>query len=212
MDKFAGLDGHTSSCTLGVMNPKGKHLSCLVIETNGEALVNVITGIPGKVHLCIEEGSQSCWLAEILSPHVEELVVVGLGQRRSKGQKNDQRDAFARGRHAAQQRPGERRLQAGRPVLDPAPARQGPCADRAGRRGGYRRRQDKGCYQQRAEPEEGPQQPDDSLGTRVKQRGFPAGVQVINQKNGGQIVTRSAERGRGRYLVRFSAYSVVGPF
>jgi transposase len=95
MDKFAGLDGHTSSCTLGVVNPKGKHLSCQVIETNGEALVNVITGIPGKVHLCIEEGSQSSWLAEILSPHVAELVVVGLGQRRSKGQKNDQRDAFA---------------------------------------------------------------------------------------------------------------------
>jgi hypothetical protein len=95
MHKFAGLDGHTSSCTLGVVNPKGKHLSCQVVETNGEALVNAITGIPGKLHLCIEEGTQSCWLAEILSPHVEELVVVGLGQRRGKGQKNDKRDAFA---------------------------------------------------------------------------------------------------------------------
>jgi transposase len=95
MDKFAGLDGHTSSCTLGGMNPKGKHLGCQVIETNGEALVNAVTSIPGKLHLCIEEGTQSSWLAEILSPHVEELVVVGVGRRRSKGPKSDKRDAFA---------------------------------------------------------------------------------------------------------------------
>ena len=95
MHKFAGLDGHTSSCTLGVVNPKGKHLSCQVVETNGEALVNAVTSIPGKLHLCLEEGTQSSWLAEILSPHVEELVVVGVGRKRSKGPKDDKRDAFA---------------------------------------------------------------------------------------------------------------------
>ena len=96
MDKFAGLDLHASSCTLGVMNPKGKHLSCQVLETNGEALINALKATPGRLHLCLEEYTQSIWLAEILSPHVEELVVLGLEQQRnSSGAKNDQRDAFA---------------------------------------------------------------------------------------------------------------------
>ena len=93
MHKFAGLDVHASSCTLGVMNRNGKHLGCQVVETNGEALINAIKATPGRLHLCVEEGTQSSWLVEILSPFVEDLVVIGR-RKRSSGPKNDMRDAF----------------------------------------------------------------------------------------------------------------------
>ncbi|MBW2424471.1 MAG: transposase [Deltaproteobacteria bacterium] len=49
--------------------------------------------IPGRKHLVMEEGLQSAWLYETLSPHVDELVVAGITQ--SRGPKSDKRDAYA---------------------------------------------------------------------------------------------------------------------
>ena len=46
--------------------------------------------IPGHKHLVYEEGLQSAWLYETLSPHVDELVVAGITQ--SRGPKSDKRD------------------------------------------------------------------------------------------------------------------------
>jgi transposase len=39
------------------MGPSGKRLKSMV-ETNGAALVEAVKGIPGRVHLCLEEGTQ----------------------------------------------------------------------------------------------------------------------------------------------------------
>lgn len=92
MDKFAGLDVHAVSCTLAVMSASGKRLKSEVLETNGRVLVDALRRISGRVHLCIEEGTQSAWLYEILSPHVLELVVTV--PERNEGQKDDLRDAW----------------------------------------------------------------------------------------------------------------------
>jgi hypothetical protein len=62
-----------------------------VVETNRRALVEAIRVIPGHKHLCFEEGAQSAWFYEILSPHVQEIVVAGITRKR--GQKNDRFDA-----------------------------------------------------------------------------------------------------------------------
>jgi len=94
MDRYVGLDAHSESCTMAVMGPSGKRLKSMVVETNGGALVEAVRSIPGRVHLCLEEGTQSAWLHELLSPHVEELVVVVPPQ--SRGAKDDLRDAWAR--------------------------------------------------------------------------------------------------------------------
>ena len=94
MERYIGLDGHAVSCTLGVISETGKRLKEIVVETNGEALVEAIRMIPGRKHLALEEGTQSAWLYELLTPHVEEVVVVGLTRR--KGPKSDKIDAYAR--------------------------------------------------------------------------------------------------------------------
>ena len=44
--------------------------------------------------MCLEEGTQSAWLYELLKPHVAEVVVAVAPER--KGSKDDQRDAWAR--------------------------------------------------------------------------------------------------------------------
>ena len=93
MDRYIGLDAHASSCTVAVIGPSGRKLQCQVIETNAKALITFIRTIPKNRRLIFEEGTHSSWLFEVLSPHVQELVVVGV--RRSRGPKSDKIDAFA---------------------------------------------------------------------------------------------------------------------
>lgn len=92
MDRYIGLDVHASSCTVAVVAPSGKRLNSQVVETNAAALIEVIRSIPGTRHLCMEEGTLSDWLYEVLSPHVQELVVKGVVQ--SRDSKSDKLDAF----------------------------------------------------------------------------------------------------------------------
>lgn len=94
MDRYVGVDAHAESCTLGVLAGSGKRLKSMVVETNGRALVEAIRSIPGRVHVCLEEGTQSAWLYEILQPHAEEVVVTVPEENR--GPKDDARDAWAR--------------------------------------------------------------------------------------------------------------------
>jgi hypothetical protein len=54
-------------------------------------LIEFVKQIPGRRHLCTEENTQSQWLYEILTPHVDDLAIV-LG-RKSRGNKDDERDA-----------------------------------------------------------------------------------------------------------------------
>ena len=94
MERTIGLDAHGASCTFAVVGPSGRKLRQHVEETSGAAMVQYLRAIPGRNHLCLEEGTQSAWLYEILSPHVAEVVVTGI--RESRGPKSDARDAFQR--------------------------------------------------------------------------------------------------------------------
>ena len=84
MERYIGLDVHRDSCTVAVVGPSGKRLKAFVVETNGSAAVEVVRCVPGRRHICLEEGTQSAWLHELLSPHAEEVVVV-VPERRSCG-------------------------------------------------------------------------------------------------------------------------------
>ena len=41
MDRYIGLDAHSSSCTLGVLGPGRKPLGSHVVETNAKALIEI---------------------------------------------------------------------------------------------------------------------------------------------------------------------------
>jgi hypothetical protein len=82
MERYLGLDVHAASSTLAVISEAGRQLQTHVLETNGRALVEAVRLIPGRKHLVFEEGAQSAWLYEILSPHVGEAVVAGVTKSR----------------------------------------------------------------------------------------------------------------------------------
>jgi hypothetical protein len=91
MERYIGMDVHAASCTIAVISEKGRKLRDFPVETNGQALVEAIRMIPGRKHLVFEEGLQSAWLYETLTPHVDDIVVAGIPMTR--GHKSDKRDA-----------------------------------------------------------------------------------------------------------------------
>ena len=92
MDRYVGLDAHASSCTLGVVTPGGKRVGSHVVETNARCLIEAVRQIPEPRHICLEEGTLSAWLYEVLSPHAQKVVVAAVSE--SRGAKDDRRDAF----------------------------------------------------------------------------------------------------------------------
>jgi transposase len=94
MERYIGLDVHAASCTAGVMDAHGKRVGkAHVVDTSATALIEFLKSQPGRKHLCLEEGTQSTWLVEVLSKYVDELVVTHVTE--SRGPKDDARDAFA---------------------------------------------------------------------------------------------------------------------
>ena len=91
MERYIGIDVHAASCTLAVVSERGRLLRTMVVETNGEALVDAVRGVAGRRRVVFEEGTQAGWLVELLERHTHELVVALVPSTR--GQKNDQRDA-----------------------------------------------------------------------------------------------------------------------
>ncbi len=94
MDRYVGVDAHAASCTLAVIGASGRRLKSIVVETNGRALVEAVKGIGRRLHICLEEGTQSAWLYELLEPHAVEIVVTVAPE--TKGPKSDKRDAWTR--------------------------------------------------------------------------------------------------------------------
>lgn len=92
MDRYIGLDAHSQTCTLCVMGPSGRKLGEYVVETNAKTLLERMRGIAGDKYVCMEEGTQSEWLYEVLEPHVKEIRITQPLKRASS--KNDAIDAW----------------------------------------------------------------------------------------------------------------------
>jgi transposase len=93
MQRFIGLDVHGQSCTLVVMGPSGRRLGQHVVETSAKTLIERMRSIAGDKHVCMEEGTHSEWLYEVLDPHAKQIVVTQ--PLRRAGSKNDAIDAWA---------------------------------------------------------------------------------------------------------------------
>jgi hypothetical protein len=77
-----------------VVDARGKHIGTHVLETSATALVDFLKGQTGCLRVCMEEGTQSLWLTEVLTPHVHELAVKAVGGASARVPKSDSYDAF----------------------------------------------------------------------------------------------------------------------
>lgn len=93
-EKYVALDVHKASVVIGVRNGAGKMISRATVETKAQTIRDYVRGLSGQVHLTFEEGTQSAWLYDLLSPLVAECIVCD--PRRNKlledGNKSDEID------------------------------------------------------------------------------------------------------------------------
>ena len=94
MERYIGLDVHAQSTVIAVISQSGKRMSSAVLDTSASSIIEALKNVPGTKKLVLEEGTQSTWLSQVLSPYVQDLRVVAPKQAAERT-KNDREDAFA---------------------------------------------------------------------------------------------------------------------
>lgn len=73
---YISIDLHSNKSMIGYMNREGQYLGQQQFQTKAMNLINQVAAIPAEAkHLTIEQGNMSFWAAELLSDHVDELIV-----------------------------------------------------------------------------------------------------------------------------------------
>lgn len=94
MEKYIGLDAHSSTCSFCVMDGRGKILDTAKIATNGRLLREYVREIPGQKKLTFEECELSSWLYEMFKKEDCELLVCNPVENKNyKRAKTDKLDA-----------------------------------------------------------------------------------------------------------------------
>src|SRR5256885_5187130 len=92
---YVGMDVHSATIRIVVLNGAGKVVMELVIETGAERVRGFLKQLRGKVYVTFEEGTQANWLHDVVRPLVTEVVVCDPRHNKllQSGNKNDRVDA-----------------------------------------------------------------------------------------------------------------------
>jgi hypothetical protein len=92
---FAALDLHSSTTVLGTLTPDGVHSRPVRFRTTPEHLVERVAALGRKgVILTLESSPLARWVAKLLRPHVERLVVCEPRYNKLIGSDPNKRDEF----------------------------------------------------------------------------------------------------------------------
>jgi hypothetical protein len=72
---FIGLDAHSASFTVAVVNGKGKLCWNISRATSEKNLIEVVAKVEGPRHVVVEESHMAQWVKMTLEPYVDKLVV-----------------------------------------------------------------------------------------------------------------------------------------
>ena len=70
-----GLDAHSASFTMAVVNEAGKVTQCLRRATSAENLIEAVGAVTGPKELVVEESAIAQWVKDTLEPYVDKLIV-----------------------------------------------------------------------------------------------------------------------------------------
>src|ERR1700726_1231247 len=93
--KYIGLDVHQATISVAVLDSAGKLVMEAILETKAEAVLQLIHGLRGSLHVTFEEGTCAAWLHDLLKPHVTKVLVCDPRKNAllKEGNKNDRIDA-----------------------------------------------------------------------------------------------------------------------
>ena len=93
--KYIGMDVHTATISVAVLDVAGKLIMESVIETKSSTILELMHGLRGDLHVTFEEGTWAAWLYDLLKLQVAKIVVCD--PRRNallkEGNKSDRIDA-----------------------------------------------------------------------------------------------------------------------
>jgi transposase len=95
LDKYIGMDVHQATTVIVVLDSEGKVVLETIIATEGAAIVRLLRGFNGPVHVTFEETTQAAWLYEVVRECVGEVIVCDPRRNRllAEGSKGDKPDA-----------------------------------------------------------------------------------------------------------------------
>ena len=73
--KYIGVDVHSSTCSLCVMDSHGVEIDAKTIATNGRLLIDYLKSLGNNISIAFEECDLSSWLFDILRHHVRQVVI-----------------------------------------------------------------------------------------------------------------------------------------
>lgn len=93
--KYVGLDVHQSTISVAVLDREGKVTMQSVIATRATAIVDLLKGLRGLLHVTFEEGTHSAWLYDVVVRQAARVVVCNPRKNAllKSGNKSDQIDA-----------------------------------------------------------------------------------------------------------------------
>jgi transposase len=91
--KYVAFDVHQATTVAAVRDDSGRLIVRSILETHGPSLVEFLSGMRGALHIAFEEGTQSQWLHDLLTPIVDRVVVCDGRRVRREGNKGDRVDA-----------------------------------------------------------------------------------------------------------------------
>jgi transposase len=94
-DKYIGMDVHSATTVVVVLNAEGELVLETIVATEAAAMIRLIQGLSGTLRVTFEETTQAAWLHEVIRVWVSEVIVCD--PRRNKllgdGSKADKPDA-----------------------------------------------------------------------------------------------------------------------
>ena len=70
-----GLDAHSASFTVAILNRHGKLSLCLRRRTSEEELIEIVSTVESPNELVVEESHLAQWIKMALEPYVDKLII-----------------------------------------------------------------------------------------------------------------------------------------
>jgi transposase len=91
--QYLAFDVHQATTVATVRDEHGAIRLRATVPTEASAILALVRGLGGRVHVAFEEGTQAQWLHDLLEPHAERVIVCNVRGRSETTNKSDRIDA-----------------------------------------------------------------------------------------------------------------------
>jgi hypothetical protein len=91
--QYLAFDVHQATVVATARDEQGAIRLRATVPTEASAILALVRGLGGRVHIAFEEGTQAQWLHDLLQPHAERVIVCNVRGRSETTNKSDRIDA-----------------------------------------------------------------------------------------------------------------------